>query len=314
VFSVIQKQRWHESNIYSGAPMPYMQRITWSGVAMHAGVLPGYPASHGCIRLPESFAVRLYGMTRIGARVVVSHGDVTPRELDHPLLTALAAKRPDPAPQDSGAAADPNAAHASGTGEAESGAGSGQGAPASPPRFAQAAATEAPVLRPTVDVFMPSAPVPLPETKPAVPMMHGGAISLFVSRKAGKLFVRKGFEPLFNVPVEIANGDVPLGTHVFTAAHPAAEDGPVRWLAVSVPDRMPEPAKGKIRAPREERPVVSADVPQKSAAEALDRIALSPDVLDRVAPYIVPGASLLISDQGLGDETGEGTDFIVVTR
>src|SRR5262249_22079332 len=51
VFSIISKQRWHRSNIYSGAPMPYMQRITWSGIALHAGVVPGHPASHGCIRL-----------------------------------------------------------------------------------------------------------------------------------------------------------------------------------------------------------------------------------------------------------------------
>ena len=53
LFSIIGKERWHHSNIYSGAPMPFMQRITWSGVAMHTGVVPGYPASHGCIRLPE---------------------------------------------------------------------------------------------------------------------------------------------------------------------------------------------------------------------------------------------------------------------
>jgi lipoprotein-anchoring transpeptidase ErfK/SrfK len=62
VFSVIGKSRYHRSNIYAGAPMPWMQRITWSGVAMHAGVVPGYPASHGCIRLPYSFAPQLYKM------------------------------------------------------------------------------------------------------------------------------------------------------------------------------------------------------------------------------------------------------------
>jgi lipoprotein-anchoring transpeptidase ErfK/SrfK len=72
IFSIIQKDRYHHSNIYSGAPMPYMQRITWSGVAMHEGVLPGHPASHGCIRLPHDFAQRLWGMTRMGARVVVT--------------------------------------------------------------------------------------------------------------------------------------------------------------------------------------------------------------------------------------------------
>ncbi len=87
VFSVIEKDRYHHSNIYSGAPMPYMQRITWSGVAMHAGVVPGYPASHGCIRLPESFAQKMWGWTRMGARVLVTPGEVTPpQSFSHPLL------------------------------------------------------------------------------------------------------------------------------------------------------------------------------------------------------------------------------------
>src|SRR4051812_16793070 len=75
VFSVIQKHKFHPSNIYSNAPMPYMQRITWSGVAMHAGVLPGYPASHGCIRMPMAFAIKMWNWTRMGARVVVTPGE-----------------------------------------------------------------------------------------------------------------------------------------------------------------------------------------------------------------------------------------------
>ena len=76
----------HQSNIYSGAPMPYMQRITWSGVAMHAGVLPGYPASHGCIRMPMNFAVKMWGWTRMGARVVITPGELSPESFSHPLL------------------------------------------------------------------------------------------------------------------------------------------------------------------------------------------------------------------------------------
>ncbi|NPV21557.1 L,D-transpeptidase family protein [Bradyrhizobium aeschynomenes] len=94
VFSVIQKQKFHRSNIYSGAPMPFMQRITWSGVALHAGVLPGYPASHGCIRMPASFAPRIYGWTRMGSRVLVTPGEVAPASFSHPLLAALKAPQP----------------------------------------------------------------------------------------------------------------------------------------------------------------------------------------------------------------------------
>jgi hypothetical protein len=89
VFSVIQKHKFHHSNIYSGAPMPYMQRITWSGVAMHAGVLPGYPASHGCIRMPMAFAVKMWDWTRMGARVIVSPGEMTPHSFSHPLLASV---------------------------------------------------------------------------------------------------------------------------------------------------------------------------------------------------------------------------------
>ncbi|WP_213742328.1 L,D-transpeptidase family protein [Bradyrhizobium sp. dw_411] len=90
VFSVIQKDRLHHSNIYSGAPMPYMQRITWSGIAIHAGVLPGYPASHGCIRMPMAFAMKMWTWTRMGARVVVTPGEMTPpASFAHPLLAAV---------------------------------------------------------------------------------------------------------------------------------------------------------------------------------------------------------------------------------
>ncbi|MGZ5871583.1 MAG: L,D-transpeptidase [Bradyrhizobium sp.] len=89
VFSVIQKQKFHHSNIYSGAPMPFMQRITWSGVAIHAGVLPGRPASHGCIRMPMAFAVKMWNWTRLGARVVITPGEVTPVGFSHPQLATL---------------------------------------------------------------------------------------------------------------------------------------------------------------------------------------------------------------------------------
>ena len=97
VFSVLQKRWFHASNIYSGAPMPYMQRLTWSGIALHGGVLPGYRASHGCIRLPEQFAIRLWGTTRPGVRVVISENDVKPVEIAHRVLFRSKAS-PEPAP------------------------------------------------------------------------------------------------------------------------------------------------------------------------------------------------------------------------
>jgi lipoprotein-anchoring transpeptidase ErfK/SrfK len=107
VFSVIQKHKWHRSNIYSGAPMPYMQRITWSGIAIHAGVLPGYPASHGCIRMPNAFAIKMWNWTRMGARVVITPGEISPASFSHPLL---AAQRAAPQPADEPQADAPPAA------------------------------------------------------------------------------------------------------------------------------------------------------------------------------------------------------------
>src|SRR5215471_2482974 len=86
VFSIIEKDRWHHSNLYGAAPMFYMQRLTWSGVAMHEGVLPGFAASHGCIRMPTDFASRLWLITRLGVRVVVARNDPAPYEFEHPKL------------------------------------------------------------------------------------------------------------------------------------------------------------------------------------------------------------------------------------
>jgi L,D-transpeptidase catalytic domain len=78
-FTILQKHVEHYSSKYDNAPMPFMQRLTWYGVALHAGQLPGYPASHGCIRLPAGFAKLLYGVTRLGMTVVITDRAVTPR-------------------------------------------------------------------------------------------------------------------------------------------------------------------------------------------------------------------------------------------
>ena len=88
IFSILEKNRYHYSNLYGGAPMPFMQRVTNSGVALHAGDLPGYPASHGCIRLPYSFARSLFGITDVGARVIITDEDLTPEEFNSPRLIA----------------------------------------------------------------------------------------------------------------------------------------------------------------------------------------------------------------------------------
>lgn len=86
VFSILEKKVYHESNIYDGAPMPFMQRVTWSGIALHAGVVPGYPASHGCVRLPHAFSKSLFQLTSVGARVIITQDEANPVAFSHPAL------------------------------------------------------------------------------------------------------------------------------------------------------------------------------------------------------------------------------------
>src|SRR5260370_5779132 len=189
VFSVISKQRWHRPNIYSDARMPYMQRITWSGIALHAGVVPRHPASHGCIRLKNDFAIRLWHLTKRGTRVIIAHDDVQPVEITNPHLFKPKAVSGSPEFQTAtvaGKSIDTTAAtHGSLVSNAET---------------PEAASLQVPGSAPAG-----GAP------KKIVP------ISVFVSRKLSKLFVRHGFWPLFEVPVKTENPAEPLRTHVFAA-------------------------------------------------------------------------------------------------
>jgi hypothetical protein len=84
MFTILQKKVRHESNIYKGAKMPHMQRLTWTGIAMHAGRLPGYPASHGCVRLPVDFAEKLYSVTQHGTSVIITDDKFAPGETAEP--------------------------------------------------------------------------------------------------------------------------------------------------------------------------------------------------------------------------------------
>jgi len=346
VFSVIQKDRYHHSNIYSNAPMPYMQRITWSGVAMHEGVVPGHPASHGCIRLTHEFAMRLWGMTKMGVRVVVTpRNDVTPVEIDHPRLVALATKpaTPDVAvtPSHTGQAspaalpaftslAPPSVAPQGSAAATAPTAPLGEGIDASgdsplPPPDALALDQRPGDLRPALVTFAdpppadaPSAPAATIPERPLKP----GLVSVYVSRKLGKLFVRKGNEPIYDTPVKIAHPEMPIGTYVFTAGQPTGDGSKPHWLAMSVasgratveaPSKASE-GRGKSRGLREAKPAPAPAISPTSATEALDRIEIPPEALDLISPLVTPGASLIVSDQGISGETGKDTDFIVLVR
>jgi hypothetical protein len=333
VFSIIQRNRHHRSNIYSGAPMPYMQRLTWSGVALHQGVLPGRPASHGCIRLPEQFASFLWRTTKLGTRVVVSRDDVEPQEIQH---ARLFQPRPVPTTVETMPAlrktldtTTPAIVRTAGvttiaTDGAAAEADTATPADAAPANAAVASTATDPAPAPQKadipDAILASFAQSLQAKQKKTP--PSGPISVFVSRKDKRIYVRQGFIPLFTAPVTIRDDQSPTGTHVFTAF--GGEDGgkSVRWLAITLPTDAPKPSRSRdtVRTDARGRPLAAKPQagdrlpPPPSASSVLDRIEIAPDVADRISEYVTAGASLIVSDQGLGHETGLYTDFIVVTR
>jgi lipoprotein-anchoring transpeptidase ErfK/SrfK len=325
VFSIIQRDRYHHSNIYSGAPMPFMQRITWSGVAMHEGVVPNYPASHGCIRLPGAFARQMWGTTKMGARVVVAYGDVTPvafshaklftlkREPDEPKIDAkLEAKfEVKPESTDATVVVKPDfdftkfAATTKGTTASDVPKVGGPALDAI--TYALGSTREAPTT------FEPAKPrskaiVAQGEDRPLKP----GPVSVFISRKEGKLFVRKGFDPVFDVPVTF-EGDQPFGTHVYTAIALNDDGTSFRWHAMSMPGGATAVKKADKKGGKGKKIEVVTG-PAATATQALDRVNIPPEAVERISELMSPGSSLIISDKGISGETGKGTDFIVLTR
>lgn len=268
-FTIIEKRRFHRSNIYSNAPMPFMQRITYSGIALHEGVLPGYPASHGCIRLPGDFAARLFAMSNVGARVVVVREAIEPRPFAHPRLLpyrprALETALDDALPEDG----------------------------ALWPRAAAEAVASGPRVR-TADA---SAGIASRSDARALRLarQRSSPVSIFISRKEGRLYARQRMEPMLESPVTFRNGDRALGVHVFTALGLEDDGTSVRWNVMSLSE-----GTGGL-----------------DAAGALEAIDIPAYAAQRLSELMVTGSSLIIADVGLGYETSRqgGTDFIVVTK
>ncbi len=324
IFSVIQKNRHHRSNIYSNAPMPYMQRLTWSGIALHEGQLPGYPASHGCIRLPRDFANFLWRTTRLGARVIISHAKLFQPKARTTTVDAAPALRPSIDTDIATNTVTPIVADAvletvGLTSEAKP-------AEASTTDFSAIASAEipAPILASFFDTLEAKA-------KKAAP---AGPVTIFISRKTKQLHVRQGFHSLFSVPVGFRDEQALVGTHVFTAHEKTDGGSGLRWIATSLPGEAPKAERKiaepeyrtvyrynyygdripvRVKAPARAKPV-QARAPSPAASDVLDRIDLPQEAIERVSEYVTAGATLIVSDHGISHETGAHTDFIVLTR
>jgi len=353
VFSVVEKDKDHRSSLYDDAWMPHMLRITWNGLALHGGPLPGYAASHGCVRMPFGFAEKLFDKVRIGTRVIISPSDAEPVEFSHPALfvpkseaiaaaparaetlareadeatmlaqqtknaAALAVKEAAPltAALRKLELAKTRADAALAVAEKALAAAKTDQAKARAEDQKQKAAAKVEELQTQLDAAKANAKSKLDaaaaaqdaakaaETKKADAAKAASEaklalepVSVFISRATQKLYVRRDthkpapdgggevFDTTVEIPITIRDPDKRIGTHVFTAM--VRSDAGLRWSAVTIDN-------------------------SDDARDALDRITIPQDVLDRIAPTAMPRSSIVISDEPLSKETNYRTEFVAV--
>jgi len=352
IFAVIEKDKDHHSSLYDDAWMPNMQRITWNGIALHGGPLPGYAASHGCVRMPFGFAEKLFDKTKIGMRVIISPNDAAPVEFSHPALfvpnaeavaaaparaetlareAEEAAKTADEAKKAAATAARETASltaslrklewlktradaelafadktlAAAKTDEAKARAEEQRQKAA---LRAAEAGTQFDTAKADTKSKLDAAAAAKDAAKAAQTKKADTAkaaseaklalepVSVYISRATQKLYVRRNthkqwpdggevFDATIDVPVTIRNPDKRIGTHVFTAM--VRNDAGLRWTAVTIDNG-------------------------DDAKDALDRITIPQDVLDRIAPTALPRSSIIISDEPVSRETNYRTEFVAV--
>jgi lipoprotein-anchoring transpeptidase ErfK/SrfK len=352
VFAIIEKNKDHHSTLYDDAWMPNMQRITWNGIALHGGPLPGYAASHGCVRMPYDFAEKLFDKTRIGMRVIISPNDATTVEFSHPALLVPNAEAVAAAPAHAETLAREAAEAAKTADEAKKAAAIATREAAS----LTASLRKLEWLKPRADAELTFADKALAaaktdeakaraeelKQKAAAKAEEAGTqldsakadakskfdaaaaandtakaaeikkaatakaaseaklalepVSVFISRATQKLYVRRNthkpwpdggevFDATIEVPITIRNPDKPIGTHVFTAM--ARNSAGLRWTAVTIDNG-------------------------DDAKDALDRITIPKDLLDRIGPTALPRSSIIVSDEPLSRETNYRTEFVAV--
>ena len=406
IYSVVQKEEDHTSNIYDDASMPFMERITWTGIALHAGDLPGYPASHGCVRMPYDFAQELYSLTKLGLRVVVAREDIAPADIASPSFfkpkeqargTPAAASADQRSPAD---AADSLTVattalpaierrtqliqHLRGIASARAAEGeaaiwkekdareaaarlAAEAAPAiravkqaetglakeeadlkaaettlaaggAPAKLEKAGRAKAQAManiearRAQLQALQAQSQGKIDAVKAAEQEVRAAAVaisvaaeaadeatqnmspvSVFISRKTQRLYIRKANMPVFEAPVSIRDSDKMIGSFVFTALE-HDDAGEMRWNVVSLfksptnVEPAPRTAKGKAPAKNTE----PAQTDAGAATKALERLAVTDEARQRISEVVLPGSSLIISDEGPSIETGRDTDFVVI--
>src|SRR5580704_12153224 len=341
VFSVVQKDKDHHSSLYDDAWMPNMQRITWSGIALHGGPLPGYAASHGCVRMPYDFAEKLFDKTRIGMRVIIAPNDAEPVEFIHPALFV-------PSPE--AIAAEPPRAEtlAREASEAAKAADEAEGTAAVAKRETASLAASLRKLegfKSRADGNVAYAEKALAAAKTDQAKARAEDLKAMAAAKTAELGTR----------LDIAKADAKAKLDAATAAQDAANAAEARRADTAKAAREAKLALEPVsvfisRATQRlyvrrgfgaylEVPVTIRDPDQRigthvftavartdaglrwtavtidsgdDAKSALDRITIPRDVLDRIAPTALPRSSITISDEPLNRETNYRTEFVVV--
>jgi peptidoglycan hydrolase-like protein with peptidoglycan-binding domain len=341
IFSIIEKARMHNSNLYESAPMPFMQRITWDGVALHeARYVPNYPASHGCVRMPGKFARTLWGMTKRGFHVVITDRELAPHAMRNADL--FKPRYPKPAPEQmSDAELRPAIVGDTAVEVAMN---------ETLPKLGATAVAELPrdidpikilITRPSqqsrtmavqqmlaqlgYDVGEPDgylgeqtreaikAYQAVHSQKPTGAMTPKFLTSLYKvlnrMQPTGWLYVRRNFKPVFDAPVEIANPDIALGTHFIQAVHVNMAQNSASWFGVTLDNyisRKTAKRLGIVDFPDAQAP--------DAAEQAFARVSVPDNVRARIDTMLGDGSSITITDTGTESKTGDGTDFITVTR
>jgi peptidoglycan hydrolase-like protein with peptidoglycan-binding domain len=341
IFSVLEKKKTHFSNLYDDAPMPWMQRITWSGVALHeSNHVPNYPASHGCVRMPRAFAKTLFGITKRGFHVVISDREVAP----HAMQTADLFKPRYPRPEadllsDADFRPTISADNSVEVAMAETLPKLGAKAIAALPKQEaplkilitrasdkdRAITVQAMLDKLGYDVGAVDGIVgsKMRASIKAYQELHGQAptgemtpefqrsIYKVMNRKlpTGWLYVRRNFQPVFDAPVEIANPEMALGTHFLQAVRVNPAQNSAEWFGVTL-DNYINPKTAKRLGIVSEPDALAPD----AAEQALARVTIPKDLRDRIETMLGNGSSITITDIGTESETGQGTDFITITK
>ncbi len=342
IFSILEKRKYHESNIYSAAPMPFMQRLTWSGIALHEGKVPNYAASHGCVRLPSKFARSLFGDTRTGVHVIITDRPVSLRFVQHPALFA---------PRD----------------DADDGKLLLSDVELRPATFDAALGTVEVAVNEKTQSLKPAAkarePSPLrilitrrgerekvmdiqtvltrlgfdagsadgytgemtisaingfkrwKGLKTTGPLLTDAFVAaLYASAgedhpPTGQIMVRQDFKPLFEAAIDIKDPEVALGTHFFEAVTVDRAAGTAEWNGVTLENHLPAAARKRLGIT-----VTEARGGFDQLSAVLSRLEIPAEIRSRIEQELSSGSSITVSDISHQMETGAGTDFITVTK